>query len=271
MDDIQAFEESWSAADGVTWVKPGMMGGIQEKPKVQMPGALMALTEFAISSIRDVSGVNMELLGLRDANQPGVLEYQRRQSAMTTLAKFFDSLRYYRKRQGATILNMLRNHIAPTGQLVRMVRGDQTEYVPLAMADDTARYDVIVDDAPQAPNEKEKAWSVVQAMMPMLQEAGLSLDDWADVLEYSPLPSSFVDKVRQKAAEQRDKGPDPMQAVQMRMAQAELAKTESEAMENQAEAQLDAMKAAQVAQETRLEPVKVASEIASPGNDFVGV
>lgn len=261
VDNIQDFEDSWSAADGVTWVKPGKMGGIQEKPKVQMPAALMALTEFAISAIRDTSGVNMELLGLRDANQPGILEYQRRQSAMTTLARFFDALRFYRKQQGQTILNMLRNHVAPTGRLVRIVRQDQVQYVPLAMDGDAVKYDVIVDDAPQAPNEKEKAWSVIEAMMPLLQGAGLSLDDWADILEYSPLPSSFVDKVRQKAAEQKNQGPDPMQQMQMANAQLEMKKTESEIAENQSNAQLDALRAAQIAQETRLAPVKAAADV----------
>jgi hypothetical protein len=41
---------------------------------------LELLGQFAISSIRDVTGVNLELLGLRDANQPGMLEAQRKQA-----------------------------------------------------------------------------------------------------------------------------------------------------------------------------------------------
>ena len=238
-EDERELEESWSAADGVTWLENGAISGgrIMEKPKADMPAALMGLTEFAIQSIRDVSGVNMEMLGLRDANQPGVLEYQRRQSAMTTMAKFFDSLRFYRKQQGDTILHFLRNHIAPTGRLVRIVREDQTEYIPLAMSDDARKYDVIVDDAPQAPNEKEKAWSVIEAMLPLLQQAGLSLDDWADIMEYSPLPSAFVDKVRSKAEEMKKKGPSPQEQMAEAGAQAELQLKQAQAAKTQAEAQ----------------------------------
>ena len=183
---------------------------------------------------------------------------------MTTMARFFDALRFYRKRQGATILNMLRNHIAPTGRLVRLVKDEQTRYVPLAMAGDTAKYDVIVDDAPQAPNEKEKAWSVIQAMMPILQGADLSLDDWADILEYSPLPASFAEKVRQKALQQ-NKQPNPMQQMQMMKAQADIAKTQSEIAENKAETQLDALRAAQIAQETQLRPLGAMQQIPMPG------
>lgn len=251
--NIKDFEESWAASDSVTWLKDGSIasGRVKEKPGPQMPSALMALTEFAVTSIRDVSGVNMELLGLRDANQPGVLEYQRRQSAMTTMARYFDALRYYRKRQGHTILNFLRDYIAPTGRLVRLVKEDQVSFVPLAMDEGTSKYDVIIDDAPSAPNEKEKAWSVIEMMIPLLQQADLSLEDWADILEYSPLPSSFSDKVREKAKQAQNKPPSP----QEELLKAEVALKAAQAQKAGAEAQSKAgegqMKQAEFAQKNR--------------------
>ena len=262
VSDVREFEESWAAADSVSWLSNGGMERIREKGGPQMPSALMQLTEFAISSIRDVSGVSLELMGMREANQPGVLEYQRRQSAMTTLAGLFDSLRYYRKRQGGTILHFLREHIAPTGRLVRLVKEGQQQYVPLAMDDGTVKYDVIVDDAPSAPNEKEKAWSVIEAMMPMLQNAGLGMEDWADILEYSPLPSSFAEKVREKAESQKKQGPNPAQRL-------EQAKVKSEIAENEANARLDQVKAQQVAQEAQLAPVKIALDEQDQRMNFV--
>lgn len=260
VENIADFEDSWAAADGVTWLNAGAIasGKITEKPKAQMPVALMSLTEFAISSIRETSGVNMELLGLRDANQSGVLEYQRRQSAMTTMAKFFDALRFYRKLQGRTILNILRNHIAPTGRLVRMVKEDQVQYVPLAVDDEAMQYDVIVDDAPSSPNEKERAWSVIQQMMPMLQNANLSMNDWADILDYSPLPSSFGDKIREKAKDQESQGPDPME---QQMQQLSIQREESEIAENMANAELDAMRTQQISQETQLAPINTLADL----------
>lgn len=265
--DVRDFEDTWAAADAVSWVKAGKMGAIKEKPLPQIPPALMALTEFAISSIRDVSGVNLELLGLRDANQPGILEYQRRQSAMTTLAVFFDSMRYYRKKQGDVILYFLRAHVAPTGRLVRIMKEGQEQYIPLALESDTRKYDVIVDDAPSAPNEKEKSWAVIEAMMPMLQQAGLSLDDWADILEYSPLPGSFVERVREKAEQQRTQGPDPMQQAAMQL---QIAKEESEIEENRAQAQLDQMRSQQIAVETQLAPPQAQADIRSKLMPLVG-
>ncbi len=241
VEDAGKFEEGWAAADSAVMVRDGALsqGKIQPKPQVQMPAALMQLTQFAISTIRDTSGVSLELMGMADRQQAGVLEYQRKQASMTTLAVYFDSLRFYRKQQGEVILSFLRDHIAPTGRLVRLVREGLAEYVPLATETGTRKYDVIVDDSPAAPNDKERTWAIMESLMPVMREAGMGLEDWADVLDYSPLPSSFAEKLRSKAAEQKNKSQeDPAQQMAMQAAQADIAKTQSEAKENEAQAVL---------------------------------
>lgn len=250
VEDARAFEDGWAAADSAVQVNNGALtaGRIQPKPQVQMPGALMNLTQFAIGAIRDTSGVSLELMGMAERQQAGVLEYQRRQASMTTLATYFDSLRFYRKQQGEVILSFLVNHIAPTGRLVRILKQGMEQYVPLAVDAGTRKFDVIVDDSPAAPNEKERTWSVIQQMMPVLQTAGLSAEDWADILEYSPLPASFAEKVRAKAQEAaQSQQQDPQQQLAMQAAQAELQKTASEAEENQAQAMLYQVRAAKEA------------------------
>lgn len=250
VEDARAFEEGWAAADSAVQVTNGALtaGRIQPKPQVQMPAALMNLTQFAIGAIRDTSGVSLELMGMAERQQAGVLEYQRRQASMTTLATYFDSLRFYRKQQGEVILSFLVNHIAPTGRLVRILRQGMEQYVPLAIEAGTRKFDTIVDDSPAAPNEKERTWAVLERMMPIFESAGLSADDWADILEYSPLPSSFAEKVRAKAQEAaKSKHKDPQQQLAMQAAQAELQKTASEAEENQAQAMLYQVKAAKEA------------------------
>jgi len=102
---------------------------------------------------------------------------------------------------------------------------------------------VIVDDSPSAPNEKERTWAIIEKMMPILQAGGLSLEDWADVLSYSPLPASFSEKVRAKAEEQKQQPPDPMQAMAQQAAQAQLAKVMSETEENKSQVVLNLSKA----------------------------
>ncbi len=72
----------------------------------------------------------------------------------------------------------------------------------------------------------------------------MGLEDWADVLDYSPLPSSFAEKLRAKAAEQKNKAQeDPAQKLAMQAAQADIANTQSEADENQSQTMLNQVKA----------------------------
>jgi len=67
---------------------------------VGLPPDLSNLMQYANESMQNVSGVNAELLGMADREQAGVLEYQRKQSAVTLLAPLFDSFRRYRKMAG---------------------------------------------------------------------------------------------------------------------------------------------------------------------------
>lgn len=234
IDDWDDFEQSYASGD-YTVLKSGAIAGgkILPKPQPAIPAALMSLTEFAVDSIRATSGVNMEMLGLRDANQPGVLEYQRKQAAMTTLARYFDALRYYRKAEGEIILHFLREYIAPMGTLVRIVREDQVQYVPLAMDPATRKYDVIVDDAPQAPNEKERAWAIIEKMLPIMQQAGLPLEVWVEVLRHSPVPSALIDKVAEHLQRQEQDGPSPQEQMMQAEMQAKAAEVQAKQLEGQ--------------------------------------
>jgi hypothetical protein len=199
--DQKAFEETYAKSDEVTWVAPGALssGAIKPKPAPQIPAAFGALMEQAISAIRETSGVSQELMGLVETNQPGVLEHQRKQASFGMLASFFDSFRRYRKFQGQLLLRMLRD--LPRDTLVRIVTEEDVErYVPIAEGfrtnDDVENYDVIVDDAPAGPNQKDKTWSLLMQILPAVKEM-MTPEIWLEVLRYSPLPESFVNKLRE--------------------------------------------------------------------------
>jgi hypothetical protein len=112
-------EKDWSNPAKTIIVNEGGMDKIKDRTAPQMPQALVQLQEFALSSIRDVTGASVEMLGLADRDQPASLEYQRRQSAMTILASLFNGLRHYRKLQGKTLLEQLK--LLPPGVLVRVL------------------------------------------------------------------------------------------------------------------------------------------------------
>lgn len=238
--DPRKAEAEWSQPDSVTMMEDGAISGqkVKEKPQTQFPVGFQQLTEFAISSIRDVSGVSLELLGQRENDQAASLEYQRRQSGMTILQPLFDGLKLYRELQGRVILHYLQTDI-PDGTLIRITGKENEQYVPL-MKEADKDFDIIVDDAPNAPNQKEQIWSVIQGMLPLVGKV-IPPEYILKALKYSPLPSSVVAELEEMA-----KAPNPQAqeaaANAARMAAAEIDKTNSEAALNAAKAQAEGAK-----------------------------
>jgi hypothetical protein len=113
---------------------------------------------------------------------------------------------------------------------------------------DTAEYDVIVDQSSSAPNLKEATWAAIQ---PLLQIIGQQMgpEEMALVLEYSPMPESFLEKLK-AIQEQKAQQPPPPDPEMMKI----------EAMKQAKDAELQ-MRQQEVGLEMQLEQQKVASEI----------
>lgn len=220
---VRDFEEQWARADGIKWVKPGMnmADKILQLQGAQMNQGVSQMMEYAISSMRDVTGVNMEILGQQQQDQAGVLEYQRKMAGMTILATFFDALRRFRKKQGHILLFYIRTYFSD-GRLIRIDGQEGQKYIPLVRDPTQEIYDVIVDDAPTSPNQKEHTWLLITQLMPVLR--GLSDPTvWAELLKYSPLPSSLTEKLAQYAMQKAQQPPQPSPTDQAKIAQSQSA------------------------------------------------
>jgi len=205
--------EEWARPDSAIELSQNALiqGKVKEREARTYPQGLDRLMEFTLNNLPQTSGVNLEMLGLVDREQPGVLEVQRKKSGYAILAVFFDSLRRYRKEKGRLRLYYIQNYISD-GRLIRIKGEDATSrYVPLVKQEGTAEYDVVVDEAPMSPNQKEAVWQMLMQMMPVLQNLDVPPDVWGLMLEHSPLPSHVSGKIRQtlqQAAEQPEQ-PDP--------------------------------------------------------------
>lgn len=202
-DDDSLAAASLARSDMITWTSSGALTGgrIQPKPAAQFPAGFFRLFEEAKEAITQVTGLSPEFIGTREVNQAGVLEAQRRQSSLNLLAGLFDALRLYRQRQGKLILHLIQNYMAD-GRLVKIAGQDKAQYVPLMKRDVTSvEYDIIVDDAPTSPNEKERTFALIMQLMPLIQEQ-LTPDLLFELLRYSPLPASLLDRVQGKVREQ---------------------------------------------------------------------
>lgn len=209
-------EKDWAKQSKITFVQPGALSG--QNPKIQpkvgsaLPPGIDSMMEFALSSMRDVTGINIETLGMADTDQAAALDRQRKQAASTLLAPFFDGLRRYRKEQGRLMMHLIKDYLND-GRLVRIVGPDYEKYVPLAMDQAVQEFDIIVEDSPSSPNQKEASWAILQQMLPVLLKQPLSTEAWAKLLKASPLPLSvvdeFTDQMKKDEEAKSQQGPSP--------------------------------------------------------------
>jgi len=135
---------------------------------------------------------------------------------------------------------------------------------------DTAEYDVIVDQSSSAPNLKEATWGAIQPLLPIIGEA-MGPDELALILEYSPMPESFLEKYKalQEKRAQQPPPPDPEMMKIEAMKQAKAAELQMRQQEAQVEMQVDAQKNAQqmqaeqqkTAQQLQLEQQKAIAQL----------
>ena len=237
-EDTSEAEENWSDPASIVWATRGAISGnkILPRPINQVPTQLPDLLTLAISSIRDCTGINLELMGLVEQDQPGVVEHMRKQAGMTVLASLFNSLRRYRKEQGRLMLWYIVNFMSD-GRLVRVAGEENIRYIQLLKRPDFIDYDVIVDDAPTSPNMKERVWGSIVQMMPWLSKAGLPMPAILELMKYSPLPNSVVQKFSQ-IMQQQPQNQDPKAQV----AQAQAAKLQAETAQLGQKNQVDQLK-----------------------------
>lgn len=239
-DNPRKAEEEWADPSAITWLRPGGRDKIQPKNPITYPSGLDKLMEFAVTSIRDVTGVNVELLGLADRQQAGVIENARKQAGFTILGTIFDALRRYRKNQGRTLLEFIQEYISD-GRLIRVVSDEYQKYIPLVRQKETVEYDVIVDDAPTSPNQKEYVWATLMQLMPSLMRADLPKEVWAELVKYSPLPESVTSKVGaalmkpNPAAEQAQQMEQQKLQLEAQKVAADVEKTRAQAQATQAD------------------------------------
>jgi len=244
-DDQREAEEGYARPDTVTWLADGALSGdkpkLMAKPGAGMTEGYLGLMTFAISSIKDVTGINLELLGQQDQNQPGIIEAMRKQAGMTVLATLFDSLRRFRKNVGRSRLYFIQNFLSD-GRLIRVAKPDNVQAVALAKEKTTGLYSVIVDDTPTSPNQKEANWAIIQPLLGVFKDQLMANPQvFAMLLEYSPLPNRIVEAIKAFITKQQQ---DPTaQQDQQLMKHLTVQKAVSEISKNQSIAEMNNKKA----------------------------
>lgn len=243
-DNITKAEEDWSDPSKIVWLKEGALqkGKIQERALNRYPEGQDRLMMFAMNMFQDVTGANLELLGLAERVQAGVLEAQRKQAGMTILAWAFDSLRAYRKRHGRILAAFIRDYISD-GRLIRITGPEGQQYIPLMRDELAMEYDIIVAESPQSPNERERTYQLLIQLMPVLVKMGIAPPP--SLFDYLPIPAKLAVEWKKalQGTPQEQQKKQAMEAIAVAAERAEVEESQSKAELNRAKADEARMKA----------------------------
>ena len=251
VEDPRDFEDSWTDPSAITWVPDGTLQNqrIQPKPSPQYPAAMESLTQFAIAAIPKVTGLNVELLGMANREQPAELEYQRRQAGVTILNALFNSQSRYRKEHGRLLLYMINRYISD-GRLARVNIQGMDQYIPIIRNPDTIKYDIVVGESPSSTNVKERTWVILEKMIPMMLQVGVPLIP--EILDYVPLPATLISKMKEAQAKQQQEKAAQEKAVQQQQLMALLRQQLAAASKDEASAEKERAQAREAAAQANI-------------------
>lgn len=236
-EDIREAQRTYARHDVITELAEGAISNnkIMQKPGGGNVAPFAGLLEYAVESLWRVTGLNPEILGQRNTEQAGVLEAQRKQAALSILAKLFDSLRRFRKNVGRIRLYYIQNFISD-GRIVRIVGEEGKKGVRLLRDKTLGKYDVIVDDAPSSPNTRQQTFGTLMQLLPFFQQ-NMNAETAMVILEHSPLPSKVVESFRKIMSEPPGQEQQAAQQLQVADAQAEVTKKQAVAAKDFAQAE----------------------------------
>lgn len=221
--DKNSAEADWANPRSIVWLKRDGLAKIKERVSSGVPAGINQLLDFTVSSLPNVAGVNLEFLGMASREQPGVLEHQRKQAAIATLAEFFNALRLYRKQQTRVLLQFIDEFISDD-RLIRIVGKKDAKYIPLTKAPGSLKYDVVVDEAPTSPDQKERTWGALVQILPIAANMGLPIPP--EVIEYAPFPQALIDDWLKFA--QGEGGMPPQQRAKMQQLEEQMGALQKE-------------------------------------------
>lgn len=236
-------------------LNPGGLGRVKERQMFQFPSSLDRMMQLSNAGLLETTGVNIELLGLTNRDQPGVLESQRQQQALTIVSTLFDSLRRYRKEQGKLLMTFIRDFVSDD-RVARIVSQTGAQQIRITKDLTTMEYDIVVDQAVTSPNARIEAWNTLSTVIGPLAQMGFVPPP--DILDYLPLPASITEAWKKNVGPQIP--PEVQQKVQQMAEQLQVLQEENTQLKSkesqdlrrtEVKAQQGQMKAQLQAQETQ--------------------
>ena len=193
VDDPARFEQQYATTQAAIKVAAGALSGGKIQPKGQpaMNSGYDAILQYANSSMSEVSGISKEFMGTAQNKQvAALLESQRINQVLATLATYFDSIALYQlehARMMVTFLRMLAQN--SEGRLIRLVGQDGAQkYTMMSEQNLVDEYDIDISETPTTPAQKEQTTQIMIDFATNMQQMGQNM--WPVVVKYLPIKPS---------------------------------------------------------------------------------
>lgn len=162
-----------------------------------IPRHLVELAQSRRQQMREISGVNIELTGVRQGGDAGVVMEMRKKAAATVLAPLFDCFRQAKLELGHVLLAYIQEYI-PVNRRVRVLGEQGAGYVTMTEDMKLGRFDLKVEETNATINDRITTLTVMQTTLPEWIKAGVPVPpEFVDLL---PMPPHIRDAFKRQVA-----------------------------------------------------------------------
>ena len=251
IDNPAEFENKLARPNAFLEVKEGTLTGMKYKmlDPAPFPAAAAQIFQIAFDAAPHVTGLNMEFLGMETSQGPIGLAQMRKLATMTILAPYFSSFKHYHVQMGKLLMEYIREYFI-LDQMEQAVSPELIPILPKLKEIETARFEVVVDDAPLTPSTKASVFQFINQLAQF--NPNLAQNLMPALLDYSDLPAKLIDQLKKQMQ------PDPQaQQMQAQAAQAQMQNVQADTQKLSAQAELAKAKAEEVKPSMDLKEAKL--------------
>jgi hypothetical protein len=191
--ELLAQLEAFGSRPGMTALKKAGTTYERIQPAA-LPAAVMQMEEQNKDDIKAISGVNSDLLGIREATQSGVAIDLRMRQGLTVIAQIFDNFRLALKEVARRIAARIVAYM-PEDEIGRILGEEATpELVSAIKGADVLKYDLVAAQSPSSPSVRMSNFMMLMDM----RKAGVPIPDDL-IVEASDIPGK--EKILEKLAQ----------------------------------------------------------------------
>ena len=206
-------KSSWMAPKGAFHNKhewqtklavPGTMleyNASKGKPEpIKQPDLPRHLIDMAMTrpqAMREISGVNVDMMGQRVGNDPMVAMEMRQKAAKTVLAPIFDNYRMTKIALGKVLLAFIQAYIT-IGRKLRVLGPEGVQYAQMTEQAQIGKYDVTVEETNATVNDRIATLNILQTTLPQMMKAGIGITP--SFIDLMPMPPHVRDDWKRQIA-----------------------------------------------------------------------